>query len=135
MTTEEPKKEHVSNVIPFPKINPIRIRQVETLSKEQIDTHFLMTKMYIIDEAMGIVMPQLYNNLSTLGYPITPHLMKEGALVSEAVRSLLLKIYGIEHSFQKLADMTFTTNEENDLTLSDKSNIMANSTSSAVSNN
>lgn len=99
-----------NNVIQFPS----RARSPQApISDLEIATNVSMIKFNHINETLNTIIPMLFNNIEIAGFNVIPEdeesdeNMKDGALLVEAVRSLLCKYYEIDHPFQKLADNIF----------------------------
>lgn len=127
--------EYSNNIIRFPKENIRNVLPVEHLNKEQLDDHLDLLKNYIIDEVIDIIIPAMYNQLAVIGYPIDDDTAKDGALIIESLRSLLLKKYDISHPLQDVANGMFSIDENDDLTLTGKLSIITNTSVLAVGNN
>ena len=113
------------NVIPFPLERQVRKPNVPTIEDvtENVDT----IKQIHIQEALEVVVPMLFNNLSLVGFepPDEMASIKDGALIVESIRSFLSKIYDIEHPLQLIADNLFVQlDKEGTLEVSDKIKIV-----------
>lgn len=127
--------EYSNNIIKFPKENKRHVLNVDNTSIEQIDENIIDLKNYVINEILSIVIPALQNQLEIIGYPIDNEYAKDGAFISEAIRSMLLKYYEIDHPIQELAESMFEFDENDDLTLSGKLSIITNPNAVAIGNN
>jgi len=100
-----------NNVIIFPKQN-LNIQQqiTETEIKDNVDT----MRHYHIQETILALVPMLFNQLSLAGFDFDDDdeaFKKDGALLIEAIRSMLCKTYGMEHPFQLIAESVFESVE------------------------
>jgi len=106
----ENMKKTSNNVIQFPSRGR---NQQAPISDVEIATNVNMVKFNHINETLNTIIPMLFNNMEIAGFSIIPEEedddenMKDGALVVEAVRSLLCKYYEIDHPFQKLSENLF----------------------------
>jgi len=124
-----------NNIIEFPLEISRNIRNIPQLNKEQVDEHVLYLKNYVVDEVLTVIVQSVYNQLAISGHEINEYTMKDGALIVEAIRSIIQKNHGISHEFQNLAEEMFTKDENNSLTLSADLSIITNSAMKAVGNN
>jgi len=73
-----------------------------------------------IQESLEEVLPMLFDRLSLAGFNLDEddtNITKHGALVVEAVRSFLSKVYGMEHPLQIIANNLFETDDEGNLSI------------------
>lgn len=102
-----------SNVIvQFPFEPESNILDVRRLSKDKIDDHLDMMREYVVDEMLEIIVPPIYNALGMAGFPVTPEHYKDASLISEVLKSYLLRRYGVWHPFHQLADESFVPTED-----------------------
>jgi hypothetical protein len=103
-----------NNVIQFPKKNN-RIQNNEVVL-EDITKNVQMMKHYHIQETIANLAPIIFNNLEVAGFGISDdedtEIVRDGAFIVEAIRSILCKHYGIYHPFQQIADNIFEPDEE-----------------------
>ena len=128
-------KDSSNNIIKFPKEHRVNVLQSNSLTKEQADKQLNLLKNYIIREIMMLIVPFIFNKLASAGYSLDNHVQKDGALIEEALRSMLYKYHDIEHPFQSLAEQMFEINDDDDLTMVGNLCIMTNANSIAVGNN
>jgi hypothetical protein len=95
-----------NNVVSFPKT---KIPSNMPTTIEEIEDNMEMIRQIHIQETIETVMPILFDQISIAGFPPENETddMKEGALIVEAVRSLLCKVYGVSHPFQDIAENIF----------------------------
>ena len=128
-------KDTSNNIIQFPQEHRVNVLQSNNLTPEQADEQINLLKNRIIREIMMLVVPPIFHKLALVGYSLDEHAQKDGALVEEALRSMLYKFHDIEHPFQALAEQMFEVNEDDDLTMVGNLCIMANTVAFAVGNN
>lgn len=110
-----------NNVIQFPKRGPERMEAPQSL-EEIIDTVDGIKQLHI-QETLEAVVPMLFDRLSMAGFQPTDEMeyIKDGALVVEAIRSFLSKMYDSVHPLQLIAQHLFVqTDDEGNLEVSDK---------------
>jgi hypothetical protein len=107
-----------NNVVSFPKKHP-NPQSPQTI--EEIEDNMELVKQFHIQETIETIMPKFFDQLSIAGFEPAEDDgdIKDGAFVIEALRSLLLKSYGIHHPFQEMCKNIFEEDEEGILTLSD----------------
>jgi hypothetical protein len=107
------------NVIKFPKSNSKNPKDEEKFL-EQITQNIDMMKQYHIQETIATVTPMIFTQLEIAGFPLGDDEsgelidIKDGALIIEALRSIMCKHYEIYHPFQKIADVIFCPDDEED---------------------
>jgi hypothetical protein len=95
-----------NNVVSFPKrhSNP-------DITIEDIQQNMDMMKHYHIQETITTLVPIIFNNLDIAGFGLIEEDVdldiKDGALIVEALRSLMLKHYDMHHPFQQIAEAVF----------------------------
>lgn len=110
-----------NNVILFPRRGPER-QAAPTSIDEVIDSVDTVRQVHI-QESLEAVVPMLFDKLSLAGFAPEDELeyIKDGALVVEAIRSFLSKIYGMSHPLQMIAEHLFEqVDDEGNLEVSDK---------------
>jgi hypothetical protein len=105
-----------NNVIQFPKKNNNQAHR-EELVIEEITHNVNMMKHYHIQETIANLAPLIFNNLEVAGFDISgdeddDEIIKDGAFIVEAIRSILCKHYSIYHPFQQIADNIFEPDDE-----------------------
>lgn len=113
----------MSNVIEFPKNNKWVQNDVPAISVEKIKENLDGLKHSHIQEAISIIAPLLFQNLSLAGFELIDEddasSIKDSAFLIEAIRSMLFKYYGLEHPFQKISENVFKTEENGLLSITD----------------
>lgn len=103
-----------NNVIQFPKKNNNINR--DDVAIEEIARNVSMMKHYHIQETIANLAPIIFNNLEIAGFGISDdedtEIVRDGAFIVEAIRSILCKHYGIYHPFQQIADNIFEPDDE-----------------------
>lgn len=103
-----------NNVIQFPKKNNNINR--DDVAIEEIARNVTMMKHYHIQETIANLAPIIFNNLEIAGFGISDdedtEIVRDGAFIVEAIRSILCKHYGIYHPFQQIADNIFEPDDE-----------------------
>lgn len=118
-----------NNVVKFPKAYNGPADEESFALK--ITTNIDMMKHYHIQETIATITPMIFTQLEIAGFPLgeeeTGELVdiKDGALVIEALRSIMCKQYEIYHPFQKIAENIFSPDEEEEgaLKISESINI------------
>jgi hypothetical protein len=105
-----------NNIITFPK------KKIETpfpQSLEEIEDNMEMIRTTHVQETIETIMPIFFDQLSIAGFQPSEEDgdVKDGALVIEAVRSLLLKSYGVQHPFQIIAQNIFEEDQNGMLSI------------------
>jgi hypothetical protein len=98
-----------NNIIAFPKPTPaFSGSDPQTLDNAHQSIREL--REFYVDSVQGIIMENVIDGLHLSGYQVIqdgdPH-NKDLAFVFAALRSLMLKIKGLDHPFQKIADDIF----------------------------
>lgn len=110
-----------NNVIMFPRRGPERLEAPQSL-EEVIDSVDNIKQLHI-QETLEAVVPMLFDRLSMAGFQPADEMeyIKDGALVVEAIRSFLSKMYDTVHPLQMIAQHLFVqTDDEGNLEVSDK---------------
>ena len=104
-----------NNVIQFPKKNNNQTNR-DDVALEEITHNVNMMKHYHIQETIANLAPIIFNNLEIAGFGISDdendEILKDGAFIVEAIRSILCKHYDIYHPFQQIADNIFEPDDE-----------------------
>ena len=103
-----------NNIVQFPKNN--NQAQREEIVLEDIVRNVQTMKHYHIQETIASLAPIIFNNLEIAGFNIPDdeddEVIKDGAFIVEALRSIMCKHYDIYHPFQQIADNIFEPDEE-----------------------
>jgi hypothetical protein len=103
-----------NNVIQFPK--QYEGPRINGLSAQDIQENVNMMKHFHIQETIANLAPMIFNNLEISGFELVDEeetfAVKDGALIVEAIRSILCKHYGIFHPFQPLSEAVFEFDPE-----------------------
>jgi len=112
-----------NNVVNFPKKHQ-NLQSPQSI--EEVEDNMELIRQFHIQETIETIMPKLFDQLSLAGFEPAEEDgdIKDGAFVIEAVRSLLLKSYGIDHPFQEICENIFEDAEDGMLSLSDKIKII-----------
>ena len=109
----------MDNVIKFPKKNNRQVSlETNNVDEKKIKSNILEMKLNHINEALLIILPQLFSNIDMVGAsasdfdPENIDDAKEINLIAESIRGILYKYYEIPHPFQHLADELFEYDEE-----------------------
>ena len=104
-----------NNIIKFPLIKKGNSKQIEP---EEIENNLTMIKYNHIGETLALIIPILFNNLELAGFISSENdeeyidlNIKDGALIVESIKSMLLKHYNIYHPFQDIASNVFEETE------------------------
>ena len=97
-----------NNVVLFPKT---RLNTNGVKAIEEIEHNLEMMKHYHIQETIVTLVPIIFNQLDIAGFGLVEEDadldIKDGALIVEALRSLMLKHYDMHHPFQQIAEAVF----------------------------
>ncbi len=108
-----------NNVIPFPG-NTRETPKDEEEVFQRVDN----IKHLHIQEVLSAMVPIIFNQMATAGFDFIDdeetgevNNVKDGAFLVEALRSIMLKHYGIEHPIQTLAENLFNHDENSGVLL------------------
>ena len=109
-----------NNIVLFPRPYKNNAGIIPPASIEEVEDSVINMKQIHVQEALEYVVPKLFENLAILGFlPEDETLfVKDGALIVEAIRSFLFKLYDIEHPLQLISDSLFIENTESGLEVS-----------------
>jgi len=112
----------MDNVIKFPKKNNRQVSlETNNVDEKKIKSNILEMKLNHINEALLIILPQLFSNIDMVGAsasdfdPENIDDAKEINLIAESIRGILYKYYEIPHPFHKLSEEIFEYDENNDV--------------------
>ena len=101
-----------NNIVNFPKSynGP---QDQEQLFKE-ISSNLETMKLYHIQEALSNIIPMIFTQLEVAGFNTDEEIVdiKDGALLIEALRSIMCRHYGMHHPFQNLSKEVFFPDQE-----------------------
>lgn len=115
----------MDNVIQFPKKYKTKNPKKE-INEEQLKSNILDIKLTHINEALVVILPQLFSNIDMVGASSTDVDLeeiddsKEINLIAESIRSILYKYHNIDHPFQLLADKVFHIDENDNIKITKK---------------
>lgn len=120
-----------NNIISFPRrnYNPDAIPIPQSI--EEVEETVDIVRQAHIQQTLEQVIPMMFDNLSLAGFQPANEMefLKDGALIVEATRSFLNKIYGANHPLQLIAENLFEqVNSNGDLEVSDKVKIVITTT-------
>jgi len=108
-----------SNVIQFPGKMREMPKNVDEII-EKVDT----IKHLHVQEVLSTIVPIIFNQMAAAGFDFIDDEeagevinIKDGAFLVEALRSIMLKHYGIDHPMQTLAENLFKEDTENSVLL------------------
>ena len=110
-----------NNIIQFPRRGPDRYTGPQTA--EDVIDNMEVVKQLHIQETLETVVPMFFDKLAAAGFLPEDELdfLKDGALIVEATRSFLSKIYNVDHPLQLIAQHLFVEiDDEGNLEVSDK---------------
>jgi hypothetical protein len=116
-----------NNVIPFPRKRQSPLGDMEPQSMEEVEDTVDVVRQAHIQQTLEQVIPMMFDNLALAGFqPIDEMVfLKDGALIVEAARSFLNKVYGMSHPLQLIAENLFVQIDgEGNLEVSDKVKII-----------
>ena len=111
----------MGEIILFPNRNPgISVPQ----SEEEVEQNIEQVQLYHISETIDAILPLIFNTLTISGFDLAKNDdIKNGALLVEALRSVLCQFYDIEHPLQEVAESLFKDEGEGMLSMQDKIHI------------
>ena len=116
------------NVIPFPRKTKTTLGVITPpQSMEEVVETVDVVRQAHIQQTLEQVIPMLFDNFALAGFQPTDEMafLKDGALIVEAARSFLNKIYGANHPLQLIADNLFEQiDSEGNLEVSEKVKIV-----------
>jgi hypothetical protein len=115
------------NVIPFPRKRQSPLGDMAPQSMEEVEDTVDVVRQAHIQQTLEQVIPMMFDNLALAGFqPIDEMVfLKDGALIVEAARSFLNKVYGMSHPLQLIAENLFVQIDgEGNLEVSDKVKIV-----------
>lgn len=98
------------NVVQFPK----EYNGPEVSSAEEVEKNTKLMKHYHIQETISVLAPMIFNQLEIAGFVLEDENeedIKHGALIVEALRSIMCRCYDLEHPFQKISEQVFIPEE------------------------
>jgi hypothetical protein len=106
-----------NNVIVFPSSKRLDSNVVIPQTLEEVENAVDIVREAHIQQSLEQVIPMLFDNLALAGFqPINENdFLKDGALVVEAVRAFMHKLYGMEHPLQYISEHLFEENAESGL--------------------
>ena len=114
-----------NNVILFPRSKSSSSQFPKSI--EEIEDNIDTVRQAHIQQTLEQVVPMLFDNLALAGFQTADEMvfLKDGALVVEAARSFLNKIYGMTHPLQIIAENLFDkVDDEGSLEVSTKVKIV-----------
>jgi hypothetical protein len=102
--------ETANNIIRFPrpfKVDPSILSAPQSI--EEVEDSVEVIRHVHIQQTLEQIVPMLFDNLSLAGFQPSDELLflKDGALVVEAIRSFMSKLYGMDHPLQIVAENLF----------------------------
>lgn len=115
-STQTPSSfESSNNVLQFPNMYTFNDDDPIPPSVEEVAARILSLKQNHITETSSFIIGSVIENLYVSGFDFnfagSDKCVKEIALVSEALKSLLYKHYNISHPLQNIADELFETSD------------------------
>lgn len=106
-----------NNVIAFPNTRRVDAHVTIPQSLEEVEDAVDIVREAHIQQTLEQVVPMLFDNLALAGFqPINEDdFLKDGALVVEAIRAFMHKLYGTEHPLQYISEHIFEENPESGL--------------------
>jgi hypothetical protein len=101
-----------NNVIQFPGTT----REIPKDEKDVVQRVDNIKHLHI-QEVLSTMVPIIFNQMATAGFDFIDDEVKDGAFLVEALRSIMLKHYGIDHPMQILAENLFNHDENSGVLL------------------
>jgi len=111
---------NANNIVLFPQRDNPRNIMPQTI--EEVIENMDDVRQVHIQESLENMMPMLFDRLSLAGFNLDeddPNITKHGALVVEAVRSFLCRVYGMDHPLQIIANNLFEADDDDNLSLAE----------------
>lgn len=101
-----------NNIVNFPKSYNGPQDQEQFL--KEIASNLETMKLYHIQEALSNIIPMIFTQLEVAGFNTDEEVVdiKDGALLIEALRSIMCRHYGMHHPFQNLSKEVFFPDQE-----------------------
>lgn len=99
------------NILKFPRA----YNGPEVSSAAEVEKNTKLMKHYHIQETISVLAPMIFNQLEIAGFELKDENeddIKHGALIVEALRSIMCFSYGIDHPFQKISEQVFIPEED-----------------------
>lgn len=96
-------------------------------SPEQVEESVQAIREHHVESALMELIPLLFEGAAAAGFEPEDEfaMLKDGALVVEALRSFMLKIHGINHPLQLIANAMFTqTDDDGTLEVTDNVKVL-----------
>jgi hypothetical protein len=103
-----------NNVILFPKVSK---RKPEEVTKEEITETVESLRNGLVQQVTSLVSHPLFASLDSAGFTLDNRTMKEGALITEAIKAFILKHYKMDHSFHNIANSIFEVDRHNNVNI------------------
>lgn len=111
----------MGDVVKFPKSGEVK----NPKTVEQVEENLENVQLYHVSETLESILPVLFSRLHMAGFDLSgSDDVKNGALLVEALRSVLCKYYGIEHPFQDIAENVFKAEDNGGLSMNESINII-----------
>ena len=103
--------EETSKIIVFPKINKRVLDDIGTI--EQLEEKVISNKIKFVDKTSLELVEDLFFKLSMMGFNLDDEIYeRDNVLVSEAVKSVMLKSMGIHHDLQIAAEQLIELDDD-----------------------
>lgn len=123
-----------ATIIQFPRMEGSKLPP----SREELENNLDGLRYEHINDTIDFIVPQLFQDLKSVGFEFNEDATKFGAFLIEALRSMLCSHYGAMHPFQEIAEEVFQEGEDGDFKIADCLNInfnkQANDTAEAETN-
>lgn len=99
-------EEEIYNIYLFPRERQSKV----PMTVEEVQEAVTNIAVYHVDETIGPIMGILTETIEAAGFDVVgneEHCIKDVALLFTSLRSMLLKMRGVSHSFQDLAEEQF----------------------------
>lgn len=103
-----------NNVVLFPKVSKHKTQELTPQEATELVEDLRNT---LVQQVTSLVCHPLFASLSSAGFTLDDRTMKEGALVTEAIKAFILKHHGKEHSFHKIANGIFEVDRHNNVNI------------------
>ena len=106
--------EEPSKIIVFPKINKRVLDSIGTI--EQLEEKVIANKIKFVDKTSLELVEDLFFKLTMMGFNLDDEIYeRDNVLVSEAVKSVMLKSMGIHHDLQIAAEELIELDDDDEI--------------------
>ena len=108
-----------TNIIRFPIKKNVNFGINLPQTRDEADDRIYEFQEEYIENALSCLVPMIFETMEKFGFVSFESMAtdKPGAMIVETIRSYMCGKYGMDHSFQKMADKIFDVDEEGDVSI------------------